>query len=109
MAAGDSLNDASPIQTEIGVRTKSENKRRSAMDIPVANMKPRPELAAVGVQVQLVESSLTSVKTTQDFIKVAGTRECKESTPTETRIRRLSMRSETTHNAAMLLFYCMFA
>jgi hypothetical protein len=53
------LSQARPIQNEINIRTKSENKRRTDQNISVANMRPQPELATVEVQRKLVASSLT--------------------------------------------------
>jgi hypothetical protein len=72
--AGERLSQARAIQNEINIRTKSENSRRAAMNIPVANMKPRPELATTDVQIQLIRAVLGAAKNSRDTQRAIGIR-----------------------------------
>jgi hypothetical protein len=71
-AADERLSQSRIIQTEEKTRQKSENSRRAAMNISVANMRPRPELATTAVQLQLIRATLSAVKTTADCTRAIG-------------------------------------
>lgn len=66
--AVDRLTEAAAIKVEEAHRQKSENRRRQAMDIPAANMRPRPELGSDEVNVRIVEYALSAAKTDKQCI-----------------------------------------
>lgn len=74
VAADERLSQSPVIQVEEKTRQKSENTRRAAMNISVANMRPRPELATTAVQLQLIRAVLTAAKTTGDCTRAIGMR-----------------------------------
>jgi hypothetical protein len=70
---GDRLTEAAAVKDQEAYRTKTENRRRQAMDIPAANMRPRPELGSTEVNVRIVERTLGAVTTDDQCVKAFQT------------------------------------
>lgn len=71
-APDDALHKAPDVQVEDAARRKTENKRRSALDIAPANYRPRPELGGDAVSEKMVITALEGATTTAACKRVIG-------------------------------------
>lgn len=69
---GDELHKAPDVKQEDATRRKSENARRTALDIAPANYRPRPELGTDAVAEKVVRKALDKAKTDKACRKVIG-------------------------------------
>lgn len=72
---GDELHKAPDVKLEDASRRKTENARRTSLDISPANYRPRPELGTDAVAGKAVHTSLTKATTDLACRKSVGSGE----------------------------------